>query len=78
MCKMSADASNIKKIKTFNAKIAVVGTKESHHFEIEWWDMKEDEFKIGFESEDLNQVFDYLENYFELVDFDDIRGLEDV
>lgn len=76
MCKMSADASNTEKIKTFNVKIVVIGTKEYHHFEIEWWDMEEDEFKLGFGSESLDQAFDYLVEYFELVDFDEIRRTE--
>ena len=78
MCKMSADTNNTEKIRTFNAKIVVIGTQEYHHFEIEWWSMEDDEYVLGFGSEDLNQVFDYLEEYFELVDFADIRGLEDV
>lgn len=70
MCKMSPDAANIETIKTFDAKIIVVGTKEHHHFEIEWFDIENNEYNRGFGSEDINQAFKYLETCFELIDGD--------
>lgn len=69
MCKMSLDVANTERIKTFNAKIIVVGTKEYHHFEIEWFDIENNEYDCGFGSEDLSQAFEYLETCFELIDY---------
>lgn len=70
MCKMSPDAANTERIKTFDVKIIVVGTKEHHHFEIEWFDIENNEYNRGFGSEDLSQAFEYLETCFELIDWD--------
>lgn len=69
MCKMSLDVANIETIKTFDVKIIVVGTKEDHHFEIEWFDIENNEYNRGFGSEDLSQAFEYLKTCFELIDY---------
>lgn len=69
MCKMSPDVANTERIKTSSAKIIVVGTKEHHHFEIEWLDIENNDYNRGFGSEDINQVFKYLETCFELIDY---------
>ena len=59
---------NIDKIKASSAEIVVHGTKEKPYYEIEYFDLSDNEMHIGFSSYKLDVVFGYLEKYFDIVD----------
>lgn len=59
---------NIDKIKVSSAEIVVHGTKENPYYEIEYFDLSDNEMHIGFSSYKLDIVFGYLEKYFEIVE----------
>lgn len=65
--KESAIRRNIDKIKVSSAEIVVHGTKEKPCYEIEYFDLSDNEIHIGFGSYKLDIVFGYLEEYFEIV-----------
>ena len=58
----------IDKIKVSNAEIVVRGTKDKPYYEIEYFDLSDNEMHIGFGSCKLDIVFGYLEKYFEIVE----------
>lgn len=58
---------NINKIKASSAEIVVHGTKENPYYEIEYFDLSDNEIHIGFSSYKLDVVFGYLEKYFDIV-----------
>lgn len=57
-----------KKIRVSNAEIVVHGTKEKPYYEIKYLDLSDNLTHIGFSSYNLDIVFDYLEDYFEVVE----------
>ena len=59
---------NIDKIKVSSAEIVVHGTKDKPYYEIEYFDLSDNEMHIGFSSHKLDIVFGYLEKYFEIVE----------
>lgn len=59
---------NIDKIKVSSAEIVVHGTKDKPYYEIEYFDLSDNEMHIGFSSYKLDIVFGYLEKYFEIVE----------
>ena len=59
---------NIDKIKVSSAEIVVHGTKDKPYYEIEYFDLSDNEMHIGFSSCKLDIVFGYLEKYFEIVE----------
>lgn len=59
---------NIDKIKVSSAEIVVHGTKEKPYYEIEYFDLSDNEMYIGYSSYKLGIVFEYLEKYFDIVD----------
>lgn len=65
--KESAIRRNIDKIKVSSAEIVVHGTKENPYYEIEYFDLSDNEIHIGFSSYKLDVVFGYLEKYFDIV-----------
>ena len=59
---------NIDKIKVSSAEIVVHGTKDKPYYEIEYFDLSDNEMHIGFSSYKLDIVLGYLEKYFEIVE----------
>lgn len=69
------------KIKVTKLQIIVSGTKEKPYYELMYKEVGKDDFSIGYSSYDLNNVFDWKENCFELVvtednEFNLWKGLE--
>lgn len=65
-CK-SSDLKNEKVIVT-SLEIIVTGTKEKPYFEIKYKEVGKEDYNIGYSSYDLNNVFDWREECFELVE----------
>ena len=59
---------SVEKIKVSSAEIVVHGTKEKPYFEIKYFDLSDNEMHIGYSSYKLDIVFDYLKEYFEIVE----------
>ena len=59
--------TKIKKIKVESAEIVVHGTVEKPYYEIKYLVIGEDEYRIGYSSYDLKNVFGWLEECFEIV-----------
>ena len=55
------------KIKVTKLRIIVSGTKEKPYFELMYKEVGKEDFNIGYSSYDLNNVFDWKEQCFELV-----------
>ena len=58
---------NANKVRVSSAEIVVHGTKEKPYYEIEYFDLSDNEMHIGFSSYKLDVVFGYLEKYFDIV-----------
>ena len=58
---------NKTKIKVVSAEIVVHGTVEKPYYEIKYLVIGEDEYRIGYSSYDLRNVFGWLEECFEVV-----------
>lgn len=56
-----------KKIKVTSAEIVVHGTAEKPYYEIKYYDISDSEWHIGYSSYNLNYVFEWLEERFEIV-----------
>lgn len=57
----------VERTKVDKAIIIVTGTKEKPYFEILYHEIDKDFENIGFGSYDLNNVFDWKEQYLEVV-----------
>lgn len=57
----------IKKIKVASAEIVVHGTVENPYYEIKYYDIADGEYHIGYSSYNLNYVFKWLEECFDIV-----------
>lgn len=57
----------MERTKVDKARIIVEGTKEKPYFEILYHEIGKDFENIGFGSYDLNNVFDWKEQYLEVV-----------
>jgi len=55
------------KIKVTSAEIIVTGTKDKPYFEIKYREVGKEDYSIGYSSYDLNNVFDWKEDCFEIV-----------
>ena len=55
------------KIKVTKLRIIVSGTKDKPYFELMYKEVGKEDFNIGYSSYDLNNVFDWKEQCFELV-----------
>ena len=58
---------NRTKISVKSAEIVVHGTIEKPYYEIKYLVIDENEYRIGYSSYDLKNVFVWLEEYFEIV-----------
>lgn len=65
---------NVDKVRVSSAEIVVHGTKENPYYEIEYFDLSDNEIHIGFSSYKLDVVFGYLEKYFDIVNEKANRG----
>ena len=68
MSKEMFSEENVNKVRASSAEIVVHRTKEKPYYEIEYFDLSDNEMHIGFSSYKLDVVFGYLEKYFEIVD----------
>lgn len=57
----------IEKIKVTSLEIIVTGTKDKPYFEIKYKEVGKEDYKIGYSSYDLNTVFCWKEECFEIV-----------
>lgn len=55
------------KIKVTSLEIIVTGTKDKPYFEIKYKEVGKEDYHIGYSSYDLNNVFGWKEEYFEIV-----------
>ena len=67
MSGLSTPEVKTEKIKVTKLQIIVSGTKEKPYYELMYKEVGKDDFNIGYSSYDLNNVFDWKENCFELV-----------
>lgn len=67
MSELSTPEVKTEKIKVTKLRIIVSGTKEKPYYELMYKEVGKDDFNIGYSSYDLNNVFDWKENCFELV-----------
>ena len=58
---------NKEKAKVTSLEIIVTGTKEKPYFEIKYKEVGKEDYCIGYSSYDLNNVFDWKEECFEIV-----------
>lgn len=65
---MKSNNSNETKIKVKSAEIVVHGTADKPYFEIKYYDIADGKCHIGYSSYNLNYVFDWLKECFEIVD----------
>lgn len=64
---MQSINSENNKIKVKSAEIIVHGTVEKPYYEIKYLVIGEDEYRIGYSSYDLKNVFGWLEECFDVV-----------
>ena len=64
----------VKKIKVTSLEIIVTGTKDKPYFEIKYKKVGEEHYHIGYSSYDLNNVLDWKEDCFELVEEEDAES----
>lgn len=57
----------IEKIKVTSLEIIVTGTVDKHYFEIKYKEVGRKDYNIGYSSYDLNNVFGWKEDCFEIV-----------
>ena len=57
----------IEKIKVTSLEIIVTGTKEKPYFEIKYKEVGKEDYNIGYSSYDLNNVLNWKEECFEIV-----------
>lgn len=58
---------NMRKEKVSDAEIVVHGTIEKPYYEIKYYDLSDKQYHIGYSSYDLNNVFKWREECFEIV-----------
>ena len=62
VCEPSAD-----KIKVTSLEVIVTGKREKPYYEIKYKEVGEIDYKIGYSSYDLNNVFAWRDEFFEIV-----------
>ena len=61
------EKTNYREKKITSAEIIVTGTKDKPYFELKYKEVGKDDYSIGYSSYDLNNVFDWKEDCFEIV-----------
>lgn len=56
------------KIKVSSAEIVVHGTREKPYYEIKYNDLSDGQYHVGYSSYNLDSVFEWMEECFEIVD----------
>ena len=64
----SSEVTQNEKVTVTSLEIIVTGTKEKPYFEIKYKEVGKEDYNIGYSSYDLNNVFDWREECFELVE----------
>ena len=64
----NANPRETDKIKTHYARIVVDGTAEKPYYSIEWYDHTKNEHFLGYSSYNIDYVFKWLEECFEIVE----------
>lgn len=59
------------KVKVTSAEIVVHGTIDKPYYEIKYREIGSSEYHVGYSSYDLNNVFEWLKECFEIVNADD-------
>jgi len=62
----SCELRRLQKIKVSSAEIVVHGTKEKPYYEIKYRDLSDGQIHIGYSSYNLDFVFEWLEECFEI------------
>lgn len=57
----------VEKVKAKNVEIVVHGTAEKPYYEIKYFDLSDGQYHIGYSSYDLDNVFRWREECFEIV-----------
>ena len=78
----NANPSETAKIRTHHARIVVDGTAEKPYYSIEWFDPTKKEYYLGYSSYYIETVFNWLYEYFEIVEApqtnaDRVRAMSD-
>ena len=78
----NANPRETTKIKTHHARIVVDGTAEKPYYSIEWYDHTKNEYFLGYSSYYIGYVFKWLEECFEIVEYnktnaDLVRAMSD-
>ena len=63
---LANDSENVK-IKVTSAEIVVHGTADKPYYEIKYCRLDDEEYHIGYSSYELRNVFEWLEECFDLV-----------
>ena len=66
-CKSEFSDTENKKIKVTSLEIIVTGKREKPYFEIKYKEVGKRDYSIGYSSHDLNYVFDWRDECFEVV-----------
>ena len=61
------DTSTNLKVKVTSLNVIVTGTKENPYFEIKYKEVGKEHYNIGYGSYDLNNVLDWKEECFEII-----------
>lgn len=72
-CKPVCIKEQVSKIKVTSAEIVVHGTSDKPYYEVKYFDISDGEYHIGYGSYDLKNVFQWINECFEIVDTDVIR-----
>lgn len=76
---IDANADNcgeVTKIKTHYARIVVDGTAEKPYYSIEWYDPTKKEYFLGYSSYYIGNVFNWLSECFEIVEYTTVDAVE--
>lgn len=73
----NADVGNeITKIKTHHPRIVVDGTADKPYYSIEWYDPAKKAYYLGYSSYNIELVFNWLSECFEIVDAPTVDAVE--
>lgn len=68
--------NEVTKIKTHHARIVVGGTADKPYYSIEWYDTAKKVYYLGYSSYNIEFVFNWLSECFEIVDAPTVDAVE--
>lgn len=68
--------NEVTKIKTHHARIVVDGTADKPYYSIEWYDTAKKVYYLGYSSYNIELVFNWLSECFEIVDAPTVDAVE--